>query len=349
MARPGVTYYDIQQAAQAIQGQGAAPTIDRVRAHLGTGSKSTIAPLLKRWRLESEVHQDAPGLPPSILTAAKTVFEACQAEANLRIADAEEKMAVKCRQKEADLITEKSRTRRLEDECQSLKERLKEAQKILDDEEAKRKAVTTELEGKTASLIKGQTRLAERENEINELKVERGRMRDHLTHFQQQSAREREREQQSAQAAQRTLQERIAALTEVVRTTEVKLSKIEVLYSTTLSDNNNLNQALLSNSEQTESLQVELNEIARQRDNARTSSTHYQNQYDNASAALAENAENFGRMSAEKGQLGLLVDELKSKNTKLENKIASVLEQNQLLTDDQRVLSTQLEQLKSGT
>ena len=49
MARIGVTFDDIAQAADLIETQGEKPTVDRVREVLGTGSKSTIAPLLKRW------------------------------------------------------------------------------------------------------------------------------------------------------------------------------------------------------------------------------------------------------------------------------------------------------------
>ena len=46
MARAGVTYHDVAKAAEAIKSQRQEPTVDRVREHLGTGSKSTIAPLL---------------------------------------------------------------------------------------------------------------------------------------------------------------------------------------------------------------------------------------------------------------------------------------------------------------
>mgnify|MGYP006413176901 FL=1 len=53
MARIGVTYVDIAKAAEIIKSQNQEPTVDRVRQHLGTGSKSTIAPLLKRWRSDN--------------------------------------------------------------------------------------------------------------------------------------------------------------------------------------------------------------------------------------------------------------------------------------------------------
>lgn len=40
MARAGVTYHDIVKAAEAISTHGQEPTVDRVREHLGTGSKA---------------------------------------------------------------------------------------------------------------------------------------------------------------------------------------------------------------------------------------------------------------------------------------------------------------------
>ncbi|WP_367808690.1 DNA-binding protein, partial [Alteromonas macleodii] len=41
MARAGVTYHDVAKAAEAIKSRHQEPTVDRVREHLGTGSKST--------------------------------------------------------------------------------------------------------------------------------------------------------------------------------------------------------------------------------------------------------------------------------------------------------------------
>jgi hypothetical protein len=42
MARPGVTYQDIESAANALKGQGKSVTIESVRSILGTGSIGTI-------------------------------------------------------------------------------------------------------------------------------------------------------------------------------------------------------------------------------------------------------------------------------------------------------------------
>jgi hypothetical protein len=75
VARPGISYDDVKKAAVAIHEQGAPPSIQRVRAWLGTGSHSTIAEHLKRWQQEfSETPQLA--LPPSVPTAVLEALEA---------------------------------------------------------------------------------------------------------------------------------------------------------------------------------------------------------------------------------------------------------------------------------
>jgi len=74
MARPGILYSDVAKAAAKLVEGGMNPTVDSVREALGgTGSKSTIAPLLKRWKAEhqGEIAQAEAGLPPSLLAAVK--------------------------------------------------------------------------------------------------------------------------------------------------------------------------------------------------------------------------------------------------------------------------------------
>ncbi len=72
MARLGVTYLDIAKAAAAIRADGIEPTVDRVREWLGTGSRSTIAPLLKKWRSE-RVNNEEMELPQDLVEAMKAL------------------------------------------------------------------------------------------------------------------------------------------------------------------------------------------------------------------------------------------------------------------------------------
>ncbi|MGC8146171.1 DNA-binding protein, partial [Salmonella enterica] len=78
MARAGILYSQVAKAASQLAAAGKAPTIDTVREALGdTGSKSTIAPMLKRWKTE---HQEVvaggdTGLPVDLVEAVKGVYQ----------------------------------------------------------------------------------------------------------------------------------------------------------------------------------------------------------------------------------------------------------------------------------
>ncbi|HJV74689.1 MAG TPA: DNA-binding protein [Noviherbaspirillum sp.] len=83
MARAGILYSDVAKAAAKLVEDGKNPTVDSVREALGgTGSKSTIAPFLKRWKTEhqEQVMQAEAGLPPSLLAAVKGLHQHMQAE-----------------------------------------------------------------------------------------------------------------------------------------------------------------------------------------------------------------------------------------------------------------------------
>ncbi len=52
MARIGVDYETIRHAAVKLLSQGTAPSVQKIREELGTGSNTTIAEHLKVWRDE---------------------------------------------------------------------------------------------------------------------------------------------------------------------------------------------------------------------------------------------------------------------------------------------------------
>jgi len=88
MARIGVGYSDVSNAAQVIISNGSNPTVDRVLFELGTGSKSTIAPLLKQWKQQNNSEVDASGLSDEILSAVKSIHDQLQQVADVKIQQA---------------------------------------------------------------------------------------------------------------------------------------------------------------------------------------------------------------------------------------------------------------------
>ncbi|MFK5949667.1 MAG: DNA-binding protein, partial [Methylococcales bacterium] len=88
MARAGINYIDVTKAAQAIYDKGQNPTVDRVLAQLGSGSKSTIAPLLKQWKAEQDQVVDSAGLSDDILKAVKGIHDRLHQSAEVKIEQA---------------------------------------------------------------------------------------------------------------------------------------------------------------------------------------------------------------------------------------------------------------------
>lgn len=75
MARSGIRYEEVRDAAETLLGRGLNPTIQRVRELLGTGSNTTISEHLKSWQQRLA---EAPKivLPPTVPEAVMTALDA---------------------------------------------------------------------------------------------------------------------------------------------------------------------------------------------------------------------------------------------------------------------------------
>lgn len=79
MARKGITFDQVMNAATAIKARGMEPTIHALRVELGNeGSYSTISQHLARWKSESASKVDTRELPPEAedagMTAVSTIW-----------------------------------------------------------------------------------------------------------------------------------------------------------------------------------------------------------------------------------------------------------------------------------
>ena len=90
MARPGVTAYEISQAAASLVEEGINPTVERVRQRLGGGSNGTIAPLLKQWKQQNTLLDNAPSLPRRLTDAVTILYDEIQQGATETIKKAKE-------------------------------------------------------------------------------------------------------------------------------------------------------------------------------------------------------------------------------------------------------------------
>lgn len=88
MARPGITYEQVQAAADKLTGEGRNPTILAVRETIGTGSPNTIQPLLARWRESRPVAIPKKAeLPEPLMAAISAEIDRAAAAARAEIED----------------------------------------------------------------------------------------------------------------------------------------------------------------------------------------------------------------------------------------------------------------------
>lgn len=73
MGRPGISYEQVANAAEALLAGGQSPTVQRVREQLGRGSHSTIAAHLRRFH-QADQDQALPEPPQSFTAACQTLW-----------------------------------------------------------------------------------------------------------------------------------------------------------------------------------------------------------------------------------------------------------------------------------
>ena len=135
MARPGITFYEVANAAAQLEAQGIYPTIEGVRRLTGTGSSTTIATHLKLWRNQQNETKNLKqeGIPDTLQAVIKGLWFNLMEEAGNKVhtiqADFEQR-----------LTTLSESYHQIENELQSLKNThdiiLKEKNNLLNEKEA---------------------------------------------------------------------------------------------------------------------------------------------------------------------------------------------------------------------
>lgn len=206
MARAGVNYHDVAQAAVELKAKGLEPTVDRIREFLGTGSKSTLAPLLKRWRAEHEESGDIQGLPQELVDALKSIHERVQQLADNRIELAKKAFEDERASLSDQLIESQQLNTKLEKILTALKA---EHQALKDKNTEQAEALDTlrmeqvKIEAQRDEFIRGNEQL---KSTIASIKEENKMLRDHFEHYQERVALDRQIERDQFQEFKQQLQ-----------------------------------------------------------------------------------------------------------------------------------------------
>lgn len=247
MARAGILYSQVAKAAATLAVEGKNPTVDNVREALGgTGSKSTIAPMLKRWKSEHQetVTEAELGLPAELLHAVKGIYEKLQADLAHQLGLAQdshrqeqEAMAERLKLAAADkgALTEAKGS--LDQELVQLKASFECLQKDQHAGEVSLTAARTENAGL-------QQRLADRGAEVQSLTQQLAQTRVQFEHYQETTARQRMDDRQAFEQRIARLEQELASGQQRQAAQQAALAQQESKLSQLDTDNARLRQAL---------------------------------------------------------------------------------------------------------
>ncbi|MEO6353645.1 MAG: DNA-binding protein [Burkholderiaceae bacterium] len=215
MARAGITPAEVEQAASELAANGKNPTVDTVRAALGgTGSKSTIAPILKRWKSahREQVLAQQEGLPAGLLEVVKGLHVQLQQEAQNQVQAAQaaaEAVAAKCRQQ---VEATNAAAADLTDKCKALESDLAQEKGRREQLETSHHALQLAYATAEAERAGLTQRLADRQKEIDNLSLQLSQSRTQFAHYQEAVATQRATERQEAQQRCNQLEQELGEL-----------------------------------------------------------------------------------------------------------------------------------------
>lgn len=195
MARPGITYLEVAQAATTLQQKGESPTIDMVRKALGTGSNTTIATHLRKWRAE---HQPAVSaltkttLPPELLTQLQSLWEALQEKAKEKSETLEREHAQQIDDHQHTIQTLMKQAQTLQNERDQLSNANTMLQQQLDSAHRQQTQSEQKQQQMSIRLEEQQQRLNDRESAVIDLKEQTHHIQQNLDHFREASRQQRE-------------------------------------------------------------------------------------------------------------------------------------------------------------
>jgi chromosome segregation ATPase len=208
MGRPGIDYSQVTKAALTLLDRGENPTVDGVRAVLGSGSKSTIAPLLKRWKDELTGTANAAGdrIPRDLLDAVQRLYEETRQRFDEALATTKQEAQSRIGELENVVSTITAQLAQCSALCDA---RTQELDRASDDLASLRRQLDVEqVEREKHALVQAllEQHLAERHADVAKLQEQLNLGRQQFEHFQAatQSRWEKERERSDAQLAEAT-------------------------------------------------------------------------------------------------------------------------------------------------
>lgn len=164
MARIGVNYETVKQTAVKLLSQGMAPSVQKIREVLGTGSNTTIAEHLKVWREEyaqKTIHHLPSNMPKELISVFEVLWQTAMEQAQGQLAeykqtlDGERETMVEVQRETEKVVTD-------------IKQKLTESAARLEQEIADKQKLSIELAIANERLIKQEETHVDQKNQYED-------------------------------------------------------------------------------------------------------------------------------------------------------------------------------------
>jgi hypothetical protein len=227
MARPGVTYLDVSNAAQKLVAAGRPPTIETIRIALGTGSNSTLGAHLRTWKSKQDQTQQVAtkeNIPAELVSALKGVWERVMNQSEDRIQSIQEET-------QQELVALKQEVKRLQKDNAHWQQQYQQTKQERDGFAHEKAAVEQlfsnakiEIATSTEKLSSFAQHNKEKQAHIDELHRQNQQVQANLEHYRNASLEQRMADQQRHEQQQKQLEQTMQKIN--YELDEVKREKI---------------------------------------------------------------------------------------------------------------------------
>jgi len=212
MGRPGVIYQDVAMAAEQLATQGRNPTIESVRALLGTGSTATVGPYLRAWRNKQDASRHLAlkeKLPEELIAVIKGLWERVFVDAEAKFETERVEMRQSSVEYQKQLESLQTEYNLAQQKISALTE---EKNVSMNDKKSIEESISRQAESireMTAEKNSFAIRIETQQTRIDELHQLHGQVQKNLEHYREASLEQRRQDQQ-AYEQQRHQQEQIS-------------------------------------------------------------------------------------------------------------------------------------------
>lgn len=349
MARPGISYVEVVEAINHLLGQNKNPTIEQIRLHLGTGSSTTIANHLKKWRNEQtnlSLQTTKENIPQELIALIKGLWERVIDQSDIKINAIEENAAQKLTELQQALEKYKKNNQRwqhLFDQWQKEKIQLLNEKKLLEQEKSTLHKDNAAHQIKQEGYIQ---QLKEKQERINELQKLHIQAQNNLEHHRESSRTQRLIEQRQFEQSRLELQSEMKKKNEQLSKTQEKILFLEQQYQILQKTHAQLEKKQLQSLAHLEKHQKKITQFEKEKNESDYAKELALKQIQDYQKILTKKTDELANINAEMKMLANRFAELKQSNKQQQDQIKLLGQEKWVLAQERAELKGQLMQMQ---